>query len=437
MIALSLDSRIGETAFYKIFASPRTEFSTGARTEDVYSKYKQRETIPMNLAHQRAITVTTCLTMLAIAACWQTGTLVAGSGPKTTPDPPEPKVAVSWDQKAAASYLDRRQEWWMQWPRSQRDHDTFCVSCHTAVPYALARQALRRALAESTPSAGEQRLLDSVTKRVRLWKEVAPFYSDADRGAYKTVESRGTESVLNALILASRDTQSGYLSHDTAEAFDNMWQEQQTSGSKKGAWLWLRFNNEPWEADDSDYYGATLAAVATGIAPGDYRVMPQIQSNVTMLREYLNRESAAQKPINRVSLLWAAAKMPGLIEPDRKKAIIAELLEKQQADGGWSLSSLSGEWKRSDGTPQEVNSDGYATGLISFALQQAGVAPENAQLKRALAWLTANQDKTAGSWLAYSLNKNKEHHLSPETALFMNDAATAYAVLALTQANRP
>src|SRR6266568_967313 len=395
----------------------------------------------MNLAKHRAITLTACLTMLALAACWQTGTLAAGSGgPKLRPitlGRPESKVAASWEQKAATSYLDRRQEWWMQWPRSQRDHDTFCVSCHTAVPYALSRAALRKALAEQTPSAGEQRLLENVTKRVRLWNEVAPFYSDADRGAYKTVESRGTESVLNALILASHDAQSGQLSDDTRKAFDNMWQEQQTSGNKKGAWLWLRFNNEPWEADDSDYYGVTLAAVATGIAPGDYRVTPQIQNNVTMLREYLSRESAAQKPINRVALLWAAAKMPGLIEPDRKKAIIAELLEKQQADGGWSLSSLSGEWKRSDGTPQEAKSDGYATGLISFALQQAGVSPENAQLKRGLAWLIVNQDKAAGSWLAYSLNKNKEHHLSPETALFMNDAATAYAVLALTSANRP
>src|SRR5262249_33926865 len=119
------------------------------------------------------------------------------------------------------------------------------------------------------------------------------------------------------------------------------WKEQQTSGDKKGAWLWLRFNNEPWEADDSDYYGATLAAVAIGTAPGNYLTQPGIQNRVKMLGEYLNRELATQTPINRVALLWAAAKMPGLIEPGRKKAIITELLDKQQSDGGWSLSSLS------------------------------------------------------------------------------------------------
>jgi len=372
-------------------------------------------------------------------AGWRTGAAPAANrseGVAADPDKPETKIASSWDPKAAAAYLDRRQSWWMEWPRAQRDHETFCVSCHTAVPYALSRSALRRALAEQAPSPNEQRLLDSVTKRVRLWKEVEPFYKDADRGPYKSVESRGTESVLNALILSSRDAQRGQLSNDAHMAFENMWAEQQIAGKQKGAWFWLRFNNEPWEANDSDYFGATLAAVAIGVAPGNYRATPEVQTNLKLLREYLNREFAVQTTINRVLLLWAAPKLPGLLELDRQQAMIAELLEKQQADGGWSLSSLSGDWKRTDGTPQETRSDGYATGLITFVLQGAGISPENAKLKLGLAWLTANQDKTEGSWAAYSLNKNKENHISSETALFMNDAATSYAVLSLTAANR-
>src|SRR5215831_18315473 len=375
--------------------------------------------------------VMACLVLGIFVTGWRTRAAVVHSseGVAADRDKPETKKANSWDPKAAAAYLDRRQSWWMEWPRAQRDHETFCVSCHTAVPYALSRSALRTTLAERAPSPNEQRLLDNVTKRVRLWKEVEPFYKDADRGPYKSVESRGTESVLNALILSSRDAQGGRLSIETRTAFENMWAEQQITGKQKGAWLWLRFKNEPWEADDSDYFGATLAAVAVGIAPGSYRATPEVQTNLKQLREYLNHEFAAQTTMNRVLLLWADAKLPGLLESDRRRAIMDELLEKQQPDGGWSLSSLSGGWKRADGTPQETNSDGYATGLITFVLQQAGILPQNPELKRGLAWLTANQDKAEGSWSSYSLNKNKEHHISPETVLFTNDAATSYAVL--------
>jgi squalene-hopene/tetraprenyl-beta-curcumene cyclase len=394
----------------------------------------------MNATVQRLGALVACLVAGMTAACWRLETKAASKYPKaraTYIDRPETNIGSTWDQKAAAAYLDEREGWWMGWPKAARDHETFCVSCHTAVPYALSRPAFRKALAEEAPTVNERRLLDNVTKRVRLWKEVAPFYSDADRGVHKTVESRGTESVLNALILASNDAQNGQLSNDTRLALENMWAEQQTTGNKRGAWLWLRFGNEPWEADDSDYYGATLAAVALGTAPENYRARPEIQKNVDMLREYLSRECGAQTTINRVVLLWASAKVPGLLEPEQQRAIISEVLGKQQTDGGWSLSSLVGGWKREDGTPQEVKSDGYATGLVAFALQQAGIPRENAQQQQGLAWLAGNQNKAEGFWPAYSLNKNEEHHLAPTTVRFMNDAATAYAVLALTQASRP
>ncbi len=394
----------------------------------------------MNTTTQRVLGLAACCVaaMVALGSRAETGAasstdskVTAARGERT-----ETPVAGPWNQKAAAAYLDERAGWWMGWQRAQRDHDTFCVSCHTAVPYAMSRPSLRAALAEQGPSANERKLLDNVAKRVRLWKEVAPFYTDADRGVYKSVESRGTESVLNALILASNDASngvpSGHLSDDTRAAFENMWAEQQTTGEQKGAWLWLRFKNEPWEADDSDFYGAALAAIAVGTAPENYRARPEIQNNLKMLSEYLSRESAAQTLSNRAVLLWASAKVPGLIESERQKAVINELLAKQQPDGGWSLTSMAGSWKRHDGTPQIALSDGYATGLITFALQQAGVSRENAQLQKGLAWLTANQNHADGYWLAYSLNNNEEHHISPDTVRFMKDAATAYAVLALS-----
>src|SRR5690348_9248798 len=81
----------------------------------------------------------------------------------------------SWDPKTAAAYMDGRAAWWMDWPTAARDHGTFCISCHTAAPYAIARPALRPLLHEQGPSAVETRLVDNVGKRVSLWNEVAPF----------------------------------------------------------------------------------------------------------------------------------------------------------------------------------------------------------------------------------------------------------------------
>ncbi|MGH9344095.1 MAG: hypothetical protein ACRD19_10075 [Terriglobia bacterium] len=355
---------------------------------------------------------------------------------------PETRAGNGWNQKNAAAYLDQREAWWMAWPVAARDHQTFCVSCHTAVSYALARPALRTALGEDVPSPGERRLLDNVAKRVRLWNEVKPYYSDKEYGEHKAAQSRGTEAVLNALILATYDAREGKLSDDTRAAFADMWALQQTQGDGKGAWSWLQFNNEPWEAHDSQYYGAALAAVATGAAPDNYRSSPEIQNNLKLLREYLNREYTEQSAINRVVLLWASTKWPGLLTRERRQSIVSEVIDQQRADGSWSLAPLSWTWRdwslksqiklwiRSDATPLEPKSDGYATGLIVFALEQASLPRENVHLERGLAWLMRSQNKKEGFWPSYSLNGR--HDPSSDTGRFMDDAATAYAVLALT-----
>src|SRR3989442_3030547 len=131
--------------------------------------------------------------------------------------------SAAWSSKAAATYLDDRMSWWISWPQAARDHESFCVSCHTVLPYAIARPALRAALAEQAPSPIERRLLDNVTKRVRMWDKVEPFYPDAARGVPKTAESRGTESILNGLILVSQVAPGNPLSVEARHALENMW----------------------------------------------------------------------------------------------------------------------------------------------------------------------------------------------------------------------
>jgi squalene-hopene/tetraprenyl-beta-curcumene cyclase len=360
------------------------------------------------------------------------GTASAATNPPDAPAAATTKA--SWDKAAAAKYLDSREVWWQAWPPAQKDHETVCVSCHTNVPYALARPLLRDPLNEQGLSQPERVMLDSIIKRVNLGTQAAPFYNDAKHGPGKTREARNTEGVNNALILSRYDAQQGHLQDVTRKAFDSMWASQEQTGDKAGAWLWQNFHFSPWEADESEYYGATMAAVAVGSAPDDYRDDPKFQGNLTLLRSYLRREAPKQPLVNRILLLWASTRLPGLMTGPERAVLKAEIDSKQQSDGGWSLTTL-GTWKRHDNSPFDPRSDGYATGLTVLALETSGIGQNGPELKRGVDWLLANQSKTDGLWPAYSLNERRDPASDP--ALFMTDAATAFSVLALESSHQP
>ena len=337
-----------------------------------------------------------------------------------------------WSPTKAAAYLDTRSTWWMYWPKAAYEHGTFCVSCHTATPFSLGRAALRGSLHESAPSANEQKMYESVTKRVRAWHDVEPFYTDQARGLPKTSESRGTESIMNALILVWRDAPTGQLSADAKLALDNMWALQLKNGDMNGTWAWLQFHNAPFEGD-SQFYGSSLAAIAIGSAPGNYQATPEIQAGLKLLKTWLVKNMDAQKALDRVVLLWASTKLNGLLTPEQQNKIVSETIAKQRDDGGFSMSQLIGDWKRHDNTPIDTSSDGYATGLIAYALEQLAAPQTQAPLSKALAWLSRSQVASDGRWPAVSLNNNRP--VLSDTGLFMSDAATAYAVMALTGAS--
>ncbi len=339
-------------------------------------------------------------------------------------------VRSTWDPKAAAAYLDQREGWWRQWPGSARDHGTFCVSCHTALPYALARSRLDTMVHGAAPSQEELALMSDVLKRVRLWNETQPYYTDRNSGPNKSAQSRGTEAVLDALILASSDARAGHLSAETRAAFDDMWALQESTGEAAGAWSWLDFGLQPWEVKDGQYYGAAMAALAVGMAPDDYLATPAIQPALQRLRSYLDRDYSKQPLHQRLALLWAATRLPGLLDSERRQSIIDDALRAQNWDGGWSLYALTPSYRRGK-TLWRLWSDGYATGFVTLVLQRAGVPRSNPQLRRGLSWLLAHQRLPQGRWATSSINE--WHNPANPVSGFMSDAATAYAVLSLTE----
>jgi hypothetical protein len=83
--------------------------------------------------------------------------------------------------------------------------------------------------------------------------------------------------------------------------------------------------------------------------------------------------------------------------------------------------------------PNVPGSHAYATAYTAFVLQRAGVPASQPGLAKAIGWLRSHQDPTTGAWPAVSMNKRYPD--GSMMSLFMQDAATAFASMALVQAD--
>lgn len=337
-----------------------------------------------------------------------------------------PALCEDWSPRLAAQYLDARQKEWFAWPQAKSQGGP-CFSCHTGATYLLARADLRRALGESQPTAWETGLWDSL--RARVDKDQKQLYP-TQKETYGA-QGMGVEAIFSTLFLTLKDSASTTLSADAKQAFDRLWSLQIRDGKAAGAWAWFELNRDPWETPDSPFYGAALAAMAVGSAPAEYRNQPGIREYVTALTGYLQREQQTQPLHNRLILLWATSKLPSALPEPLRRPIVDEVLRKQQPDGGWTVESL-GPWKPRPEAPTATGSSSYATGFVAVVLQKAGVARSHPGLMKSLAWLKAHQDRESGAWPADSMNKRYEADSMP--LRFMQDAATAYATLALLEA---
>jgi hypothetical protein len=355
---------------------------------------------------------------------------------------------VGWDREGAAKYLDERIDLWFANAKKLRtgQGETVCVSCHTTVPYSLARPALRRAMQVSSFAPQELRILEETARRVESYGARQPLY---DHSESKKTESRGTEAVLDALILVIADVAQSRRepSAPTKQALQQLWETQRPDG----AWDWLDFGLEPFESVEGAYYGATLAALAVGSAVSSFSGRhDEPRAGVERLRGYLKEKYAAQSLFSRTWLLLASTRFKGLLSRPQRAALITEIQSRQRDDGGWAVDSL-GTWRwsktsapfRPPGTTDGellAKSDGYGTGLIVYTLRQAGLHVDHPAVSKGLQWLRVNQQEVqAGqrqwpAWRAHSLNFDREHggdKGEPWRRMFMSDSATAFAVLAL------
>lgn len=323
-------------------------------------------------------------------------------------------LTADWSPQAAARYLDQRQKDWFEWKTAQSANGP-CVSCHTGMTYLLARPALRRALKEDQPTIYERGLMDRLRSNV---------------GAKPAGALQDVEVIVAAMFLAGQDDRHA-MSEPTQKAFEQLWTLQRTEAPAKGAWKWYAANLDPWEHAQSSYFGASLAMLALGSTPSAYQERPETRERVAAVSAYLS-ESSGRPLHDRLALLWASSTRPSVLSDAQRASLLSEVFAKQQADGGWTLESL-GPWTVHPDAPPAAGSDAYATGYTAFVLGRAGVPATHAGMFRALAWLRTHQDPATGAWHATSMNKRRP--AGSMEALFMQDAATAFASLVLLETN--
>lgn len=316
---------------------------------------------------------------------------VTNPGPNKLDEP----VAKEFSLERAVHFLDSAALTWQK--------DRQCFTCHTNYAYLYVRPMVG---AEDPAHAVVRKFAEElVTTR---WVEKGPRWD--------------AEVVATAAALAFNDAATtGKLHAQTRQALDRMWTLQR----EDGGWNWLKCGWPPMESDD--HYGATLAAIAAGVAPEEYAKTDTARQGLDKLRQYLQKNPSPTLH-HQTMTVWAATLVDGLLTDAEKQATVDKLWSLQKPDGGWALATL-GDWKRADEKSQDTeHSDGYGTGFVVYVLRRAGAPANDPRVQKAVAWLKVNQ-RESGRWITRSLNKDNHH--------FISHAGTAFAVMALKACEGP
>lgn len=331
----------------------------------------------------------------SIAFAQENAPLTLDSVPEAQPIAADEPLHESFSAEQAARYLDVAS---LNWQKSRN-----CATCHTNMAYLMARPALSEAL----PDSGEVRSFFEDHYRVR-W----------DQG--RKPPAVGYQPVVVGAALAWNDAMtSGRLAEATRGTLDLMWATQRADGG----WDWAKCGWAPMEIDD--HYGVTLAALAVGVAPGQYAETEAAQAGIDKVRQFL-RDNPAPSLHHRLMVAWASLRVDGLMAGAERTALLEQALAKQLPDGGWATPGLLADWKefqRKDDQPHAVDrSDAYGTGLVLVLAREMGVAADDPRLTKGVAWLKAHQGES-GKWFTPSPTKDSRNYFT--------NFGTAFAVLGL------
>lgn len=324
--------------------------------------------------------------------------------PKATANEP---IRERFSLPEAAHYLDQGAK---AWSGARK-----CVSCHTTGTYMLIRPELSKQLGPPDPQMRE--------KFVAAFKDLAAMKRDEIQKS-----TRPGQVIYAAAGLAEWDKHvAKSLSAETGQAFKLMFALQLSTGTWGSADCW-----PPYESDA--FHEATVAAIAVADAPGWLATLhdPALQDGVERLKHYLRTERPPHD-YGRVLLLWASARMPGLLEKTQQQTLIEMIWKHQQGDGGWSIRTFAapeawGRGNRADKLRgerefQHPPSDGHMTGTALVALREAGVPAADPRMQKGVNWLLKNQ-RLSGRWWTRSLNT--------DTRNFITYSGTAIPLLALS-----
>ena len=319
------------------------------------------------------------------------GAAAPPDGPEVGPNAADEPVAKEFSLEKARKFMDDAS---LQWQRERK-----CLTCHTNFSYLMtgATHAAKRPAYAEVRKFTEELVSDRWVAKGPRW--------DA-------------EVVVAATGLSISDAEgSGKLHPLTRKALDRMWTVQRPDGG----WSWLKCGWPPMESDD--YYGATIALLATGRAPEGYAATPAAQEGVKKVREYLAK-NAPPSLHHKGMLFWASKYLDGIMAAEEQKKTVDELLALQRPDGGWAVATFL-PWKRSDGTEQEMDaSDGYGTGFVIHLARLSGLPSSDARIAKGIQWIKTHQ-RESGRWFTRSLLKDSRH--------FLTHAGTAFALLALSE----